>query len=216
MSCNYILFDLDGTLSDSAPGITRSVAYALEKFGIYEKAENLGYFVGPPLIEAFREKYGMTTEEAELAIKYFRERFSTVGILENNPYDGVEALLRTLCDNGKKLILATSKPEKFAREILLRYGFAKYFTFIGGACMDEKTRMRKDEVIAYCLEECNITDTSDCIMVGDRLHDIEGAAKLNIPAVGVLYGYGSKEELFCAGAAEVFETPEALCDYLLK
>ncbi len=216
MSYKYILFDLDGTLSDSAPGITRSVAYALEKFGIQEKAEDLGYFVGPPLIDAFREKYGMLTEEAELAIKYFRERFSTKGILENQPYGGVESLLRTLHENGKKLILATSKPEKFAREILQRYDFAKYFTFIGGACMDEKTRMHKDEVISYCLENCKITDTSDCIMVGDRFHDVEGAKKFGIPTAGVLYGYGTAEELINAGAVAVLESTTELCDFLLK
>lgn len=215
MSYKNILFDLDGTLSDSAPGITRSVAYALEKFGINEKAENLGYFVGPPLLDAFRERYGMTLEEAETAIKYFRERFETKGIFENNPYEGVGELLECLYKAGKTLILATSKPEKFAREILERYDFTKYFTFIGGALMDEKTRMHKDEVIAYCLEECGIADVSECIMVGDRSHDVTGASALGIPTVGVLYGYGTKEELTKAGAIAVFETPESLCEYLL-
>ena len=216
MSYKYILFDLDGTLSDSAPGITKSVAYALEKFGIYEKAENLGYFVGPPLYEAFRDKYGMDKEKTSQAIKYFREIFEVKGILENTPYDGTEQLLRTLHSKGKKLILATSKPEKFAIEILGRYDFAKYFTFIGGACMDESTRMKKDEVIEYCLAECNITDTSECIMVGDRYHDVEGAAKYGIPTVGVLYGYGTKDELLNAGAVAVCDTPENLCEYLSK
>jgi len=216
MNKKYILFDLDGTLSDSAPGITRSVAYALEKFGIYEKAEDLGYFVGPPLIDAFRERYSMTTEQADDAIKYFRKRFQTKGIFENEPYNGVGELLRTLHAAGKKLILATSKPEKFAYEILERYDFAKYFTFIGGACMDEKTRMHKDEVIAYCLKECDICDVSECIMVGDRSHDVEGAKKFGIPTLGVLYGYGSEQELTNAGAIAVFDTPDALCRYLLS
>ena len=216
MSFKYILFDLDGTLSDSAPGITKSVAYALEKFGIHEKAENLGYFVGPPLYEAFRDKYGMNPENTSKAIQLFRERFEVKGILENSPYDGVEYLLKTLHSAGKKLVLATSKPEKFAREIIERYGYTEYFTFIGGACMDESTRMKKDEVIEYCLAECNITDTSECIMVGDRHHDVEGAKKFNIPTVGVLYGYGTREELEEAGAIAVCETPEALCEYLLK
>ncbi len=216
MSFKYILFDLDGTLSDSAPGITRSVAYALEKFGINEKAEDLGFFVGPPLIDAFREKYGMTTEEADSAIKYFRERFQTKGIFENAPYDGIDELLCTLHSHGKKLILATSKPEKFARQILERYDFAKYFTFIGGACMDEKTRMHKDEVISYCLESCKITDASECIMVGDRRHDVDGAKKFGIPTAGVLYGYGTSEELINAGAVAVLESTEALCEFLLK
>ena len=216
MSCKCILFDLDGTLSDSAPGITKSVAFALSKFGIEEKAEDLGYFVGPPLIDAFRDKYGMTAEEADIAIKYFRERFQVKGILENSPYEGVKELLENLYNNGKKLILATSKPERFAREIIERYGFTKYFTFVGGACMDEKTRMHKDEVIEYCLNECKITDVSECIMVGDRHHDVEGAARFGIPTVGVLYGYGTGDELTEAGAVAVCETPEELCGYLLK
>ena len=216
MSTKYILFDLDGTLSDSAPGITKSVAYALEKMGIEEKAENLGYFVGPPLLDAFREKYGMTAEEADTTLKYFRDRFQVKGILENAPYDGVKELLESLCNAGKKLVLATSKPEKFAREIIERYGFTKYFAFIGGASMNEKNRIRKDEVIEYCLAECKITDVSGCIMVGDRYHDVEGAEKFGISTVGVLYGYGTKDELLNAGAVAVCETPESLCEYLLK
>ena len=216
MSYKYILFDLDGTISDSATGITRSVSYALEKFGIIENSENLREFVGPPLFDSFRKKYGMTDDQAETAIKYFRERFQAKGILENSPYDGVKDMLEMLYNAGKKLILATSKPEKFAREILERYGYAKYFVFIGGACMDEKTRMRKDEVIKYCLDECRITDATECIMVGDRCHDVEGASEFGIGTVGVLYGYGTKEELINAGAVAVFDNPLAMCEYLLS
>ena len=215
MNYKYIFFDLDGTISDSAPGITKSVSYALEKFGIKERPENLGDFVGPPLYDSFQEKYGMTNESAELAIKYFRERFQDKGILENTPYDGVKELLERLFDAGKKLILATSKPEKFAREILERYGFSKYFMFMGGACMDEKTRMYKDEVIKYCMDECKIEDVSECIMVGDRSHDVLGAGAFGIKTVGVLYGYGTKEELTEAGAVALFENPKTLCKFLL-
>ncbi len=216
MRKEYILFDLDGTLSDSAPGITASVAYALEKFGFHEKAEDLGYFVGPPLFDTFREKFGLSAEDADIAIGYFRERFKAKGIFENAPYEGTEEMLKALYDAGKKLILATSKPEPFARQIIERYGFSEYFTFVGGACMDEKTRMKKDEVLSYCLSECGITDVSECVMVGDRFHDVEGAAAFGIPTVGVLYGYGTKEELLGAGAFAVCESPSELAKLLLE
>ncbi len=215
MKEKYILFDLDGTLSDSAEGITKSVAYALEKFEISEDYRNLGFFVGPPLVDMFMEKYNMSQTEANTALMYFRERFEEKGIYENKAYDGIENMLSELSKNGKKLIIATSKPEKFARIIIERYGFMKYFTFVGGASMDEKTRVNKEQVIRYCLNECGIEDVNDCIMVGDRFHDVEGAARHGIKTVGVLYGYGTKDELLDAGAVSVCETPDELCRYLL-
>ena len=215
MMPKYILFDLDGTLSDSAPGITRSAAYALEQFGIHENPDNLSFFVGPPLIDMFKEKYGMSESQADDAVRHFRVRFEEKGILENEAYDGVEDMLRTLCESGKKVILATSKPEKFAKTIIERYGFTKYFHFIGGASMNERERMRKDEVIEYVLEECGIKDTSECIMVGDRFHDVEGAAKFGIKTVGVLYGYGNAEELRNAGAIYLCNDTSELTSYLL-
>ena len=186
MSIKYILFDLDGTLSDSAPGITRSVAYALEHFGISEKPENLGFFVGPPLIDMFKEKYGFYDVQASEALKHFRIRFEEKGILENSPYEGVENMLSRLYSAGMKLVLATSKPEAFAKTILERYGFDKYFYFIGGASMNERDRIHKDQVIAYVLSECGIEDVSESIMVGDRFHDVEGAALHGITPVGDL------------------------------
>lgn len=216
MSVKYILFDLDGTLSDSAEGITKSAAYALEKFGIVEDPSTLGFFVGPPLIDMFKEKYSMSDSEANLALKHFRVRFEEKGIYENCPYDGIEEMLGKLSTAGKKLIVATSKPEKFARIILERYGFTKYFTFIGGASMNERERMRKDEVIEYVLEKCGIKDANDCIMVGDRYHDVEGAAKFGIKTVGVLYGYGNAPELLGAGAIHLCESPQVLCEYLIS
>ena len=215
MTFKYILFDLDGTLSDSAPGITRSAAYALEQFGINENPDNLSFFVGPPLIDMFKAKYGMTEAQADEAVRHFRVRFEQKGILENEAYEGVEEMLRTLCENGKKVILATSKPEKFAKTIIERYGFTKYFSFIGGASMNERERMRKDEVIEYVLAECGISDVSECIMVGDRYHDVEGAARFGIKTVGVLYGYGSAEELQTAGAIHLCNDTAELTEYLL-
>ena len=216
MKEKYILLDLDGTLSDSAEGITKSVAYALEKYGIYEKSENLGEFVGPPLVDMFMEKYGFSEQKAYEAVGFFRERFKSTGIYENSAYEGVEELLKQLTDAGKKLILATSKPEKFAKIILDRYGFTKYFSFIGGATLDEKSRITKEQVIKYCLDNCNITDTDNCVMVGDRKHDVLGALEFGIKTVGVLYGYGSHEELDGAGAAHICENVGELCEYLIK
>ncbi len=216
MKKKYILFDLDGTLSDSAEGITKSVAYALEKFGIYEDYRNLGFFVGPPLVDMFMEKYNMTEDDARLALKYFRERFEKKGIYENKAYDGIEEMLSKLSQNGKKLIVATSKPEKFARIIIERYGFSGYFTFVGGAAMDEKSRINKQQVIEYCLAQNNISEPDECIMVGDRFHDVEGASKHGIKTAGVLYGYGTREELLGAGAICVCKTPDELTSYLLS
>lgn len=215
MAEKYILFDLDGTLSDSAPGITKSVAYALEKFGFVRDYRELGYFVGPPLSEVFMSKYGMSEEESDRAIKLFRERFEKTGIFENTAYDGIGEMLLKLSKSGKKLILATSKPEKYAKLIVERYGFTNYFHFIGGATMDEKVRTKKDEVISYCLSECNISKDDECIMVGDRMHDVEGAAKFGINTVGVLYGYGTREELEKAGACHICETVSDLTEFLL-
>lgn len=218
MKYRYIFFDLDGTLSDSAMGITKSVAFALEKFGIYENYENLGYFVGPPLADTFKEKFKMNDNEVDMAIKYFRERFSSEGIFENKPYAGVETLLADLKKAGKKLILATSKPELFAKQIIDRYGFSDYFDFIGGANMDEKTMMKKSDVMRYCVENLKLSneDIPFCIMVGDRRYDAEGARTLNIKTVGVSYGYGTEDELKIAGVIKICKSVEELKKYLLE
>lgn len=218
MKYRYIFFDLDGTLSDSAMGITKSVAFALEKFGIYENYENLGYFVGPPLADTFKEKFKMNDNEVDMAIKYFRERFSSEGIFENKPYAGVETLLADLKKAGKKLILATSKPELFAKQIIDRYGFSDYFDFIGGANLDEKTMMKKSDVMRYCVENLKLSneDIPFCIMVGDRRYDADGARTLNIKTVGVSYGYGTEDELKIAGVIKICKSVEELKKYLLE
>ena len=205
---HYILFDLDGTLTDPAEGITNSVMYALRKFGIEEHDRTkLFSFIGPPLIDSFMEKYGFSEAQAREATGYFREYFREKGIFENVPYKGMTECLRTLKESGRTLILATSKPDVFAEMILERFGFAPYFDHVFGASMDE-TRTRKDEVIAYALSEAGIMDASECVMVGDRKHDVEGARMNGIDAIGVLFGYGSRKELEEAGAAYLAETVE--------
>lgn len=210
----YILFDLDGTLTDPAEGITNSVAHALKKFGIENTDRTKLYkFIGPPLLDSFMEYYGFSQEKAQTAIDYYREYFRDTGIYENRVYDGIENMLETLKKSGKEIILATSKPEPFAREILRHFGLDKYFLFAAGSNLDG-SRCAKAEVIAYALESAGIADKSEAIMVGDRKHDIIGAQKTGLDSIGVLFGYGSREELEQAGATFIAETVEELTNLL--
>lgn len=210
----YILFDLDGTLTDPGLGITNSVMYALKKFNIeVEDRAPLYKFIGPPLLESFEKFCGMSSEESQLALQYYREYFKPHGLYENEVYDGIEQVLMELKEQGKTLIVATSKPEEFAVEILKHFHLDKYFDFIAGATMDEK-RVKKAEVIAYALESCGITDLTDAIMVGDREHDVLGAKQVGLDSVGVLYGYGDYKELKNAGATYIAETPATILQML--
>lgn len=206
----YILFDLDGTLTDPGIGITNSVMYALEKFGIeVEDRASLYKFIGPPLLDSFQNFYGFTKEESELALKYYREYFRPKGLYENHVYDGVEDLLRELKAGGKEMIVATSKPEEFAVEILKHFNLYQYFDFVGGASMDEK-RVKKSDVIAYALEKGDVTDLDAVVMIGDREHDVYGAKQIGVDSIGVLYGYGDYEELKQAGADYIVERPSEI------
>ena len=206
-----ILFDLDGTLTESGIGITKSVAHALRKKGIVETDQKkLDRFIGPPLIDMFQQLYGFTEEEARQGVEDFREYFAVKGIFENRVYDGVAEMLQALQEAGKLCVLATSKPEEYAVQIMERFGLAKYFAKICGATMDE-TRTDKAEVITYALEGL---DGTKAVMVGDREHDVLGARKNGLDAVGVLYGYGSREELEAAGAAYIAAVPSEILNYV--
>lgn len=210
----FILFDLDGTLTDPGLGITNSVMHALKKYGIeVEDRTSLYKFIGPPLIDSFEKYFGFSHEEAVKSVDYYREYYKYKGIYENKVYNGVDKLLEMICNNGKKIILATSKPELFAREILRHFGLDKYFLFAAGSTMSE-TRTNKAEVIEYALSECGITDKSAVVMVGDREHDIIGANKNGIDSIGVLFGYGSREELESAGATYIAETVEDIINFI--
>lgn len=211
---NYVLFDLDGTLTNSELGITKSVQHALRKFGIeVEDRTVLRPFIGPPLGESFQVFYGMSVEESEQAIKYYRERFSVKGLYENEVYPGVEKMLQDLKEGGKKLILATSKPEKFTMLILEHFDLLKYFDFVAGATMDG-SRGEKADVIRYALELSGIEDKSEVIMIGDRKFDILGAKENGLASMGVLYGFGDREELTEAGADYIVETAEDIVKIL--
>lgn len=207
---DVILFDLDGTLTDSSPGIINSIIYALKKYDItVENRAELRKFLGPPLHESFREFYGFDEEKSMEAVRFYREYFSTKGLLENEVYDGIHSLLKNLCDKGKRLIVATSKPQEFTNRIMEHFGLCEYFELIAGSNMDG-TRSKKAEVIEYALQKCQITDKSKVVMVGDRMHDIFGANAVGIDSIGVEYGYGDYDELHNAGATYIVKTVDEL------
>ncbi len=210
-----IIFDLDGTLTDPALGITNSVMYALEKYGIQvpDRSELLK-FIGPPLIDSFQEFYDLSREEAKTAVEYYREYYRTKGIFENSVFPGIEDLLRSLKENGKKQMVATAKVEQFANIVLEHFGLAEYFTCVAGSNLDS-TRTHKDEIILSVLERCGITDREHTVMIGDRMHDILGAEKAGIDSIGVLFGYGTKEELENAGAYLLAQSVDDLRAILL-
>ena len=203
-----VLFDLDGTLTDPGEGITKSVEYALKKFDIITQDRcELYKFIGPPLKDSFMKYYGFSEEKAEQAIDYYREYFRDIGIFENEVYEGVEDMMRTLHNNGKRLVLATSKPEEFAIRILEHFGLKKYFAVAAGASMDS-SRSKKGDVIAYAISLCEDFNKDTAVMIGDREHDIIGAKENGLKSIGVLYGYGDENELKTAGADYIVSTTE--------
>ena len=214
MNKEYILFDLDGTITDPKIGITKGIQYALNKFDIkVDNLDELCKFIGPPLKDSFREFYGFDEEKIEEAIGYYREYYKEKGIFENYVYDNFEKLLQLLKFKRKTLIVATSKPTVFAEKILEHFNLKKYFDFISGSNLDG-TRGNKDEVIKYALEQNNILDLSKVVMVGDRKYDIIGAKKIGIESVGVLYGYGDRDELEECGADYIAEDVYKLMEIL--
>ena len=210
----YVLFDLDGTLTDPGIGITNSVMYALKKYNIEVKDRSELYkFIGPPLVDSFEKYYGFSKEEAEQAVVYYREYFREKGLYENTIYDGSEKLLSDLKASGKKVVLATSKPQEFAEIILKHFQIDRYFDVVAGATMDG-TRSKKTDVILYALAACGVEDKSQVVMVGDREHDIIGAKNAGLDSIGVLCGYGDREELETAGATHVVEKIEDVWEFV--
>ena len=209
----YLLFDLDGTLTDPMVGITSSVQYALEKFGVRVRyLKELIPFIGPPLAESFQKFYGFSKEDAERAIQYYREYYAPKGIFENEVYEGISEMLAHLTEAGFTLLVATSKPTVFAKKVLKHFGMEEYFSFVGGSELDG-SRTKKAEVISYILKICGIR-AKEAIMIGDRRHDIEGGKACGLESVGVLYGYGTEQELTEAGADHIIRTVAELEDYL--
>lgn len=213
---DIILFDLDGTLTDPKPGITKCVQYALEKMGIVEDdLEKLTPFIGPPLTTSFKDFYHMNDEEANQALQYYRERFSTIGLYENAVYEGIKELLEKLQSQGKMIFVATSKPTIFSIKILEHFGLISFFKAVIGSELDG-TRVEKNEVIEFVLTQIDQPDLKKIIMVGDRKFDILGARENGIDVIGVAYGYGSYDELTLAKPTYIVNTVSELEEILCK
>ena len=200
-------FDLDGTLTDSGPGILNAIVYALDTYGISVPDKNsLRPFVGPPLHESFQQFYGFDREKSLEAVGRFREYYNVTGIFENSVYPGIPELLESLRAAGKTLLVATSKPETAARRVLEHFGLQQYFHGVTGATADSSL-VKKADIIAHMLREQRLRG-GDVLMVGDREHDVLGARANGMDCLGVLWGYGSREELLSAGACAVAETAQ--------
>lgn len=212
MEKKIILFDLDGTITDSGEGIINCCELALRHYGLtVPSREEMRVFVGPPLHETF-QKFGVPAEECDNAVKVFRSRYTTVGIFENSPYPGIRELLEALTANGNRLFIATSKPEEMANRVLEHFDLKKYFELVCGATMD-RSRVEKSDVIAYLLSYIGSTDNT--VMVGDTAFDVTGAASHNIPTIGVAWGYGKVADMLAAGACAIAQTPEDLLELLM-
>ncbi len=205
---HYILFDLDGTLTDPKEGITRCVQYALEKLGIRAECDALLPFIGPPLLDSFRDYFGLDGELGLQAVQDYRERFATVGLFENEVYPGIPPVLAELSRRGYTLAVATSKPTVYSVQICDKFALSGYFDAIVGSELDG-TRVDKAEVITETLRQLGAAP-GDAVMVGDRSYDIAGAHRCGVRAIGVRYGYAIGDELERAGAEAIADTPEDL------
>ncbi len=209
---DLIMFDLDGTLVNSEEGITKSVQYALNAFGIEENnQENLKRFIGPPLVDGFMNYYNMTQKDALSAVRKYRERYSKIGVYENELFDGANHLLKTLREKGKKLALATSKPHIFAKEVLKSFNLTEFFDIIVGAEFDG-TRNDKADVIKEVLKQSQ--EYKNAVMVGDRKHDVEGARKNGVDFIGVSFGFAPEGEFEQFGVDKIADSMKELLEFL--
>ena len=214
MAWQHIFFDLDGTITDSAPGITNSIIYARKKWGL-EPGTNADYykFIGPPMPQSYEEYWGFSHEDAVRFLEDYREYFSVKGLFENEVYPGVMDLLAALKAAGKQLYIATTKPTGFSKRIAEHFGFAQYFDMISGSGLTRDNT--KYDVIRNACDACH-ADMSDAVMVGDKSHDVEGAHEHGIPCIGVTWGFGSRDELESAGADYIVDSSAELHSLLLK
>ena len=212
----YCFWDLDGTLTDSAPGITHSVRYAMEQMDKpLAPEQDLTCFIGPPLLYSFENYLGLSPEESQRAVDLYRVCYRAGAMLECNVYDGIRKTLEALNKQGIVCVLATCKPHEFANRIIAHFDLAKYFAYVSGPEMDG-TRNEKHEVITYALQNLHIPSPDTVLMVGDRRDDVVGAKKCNMDCVGVEWGFGTEEELRTAGAIEVIQQPTELLRFFEK
>lgn len=212
---DIILFDLDGTISNSKEGITNCVQYALSKFGIEElDLDALEHFIGPPLRDEFKRAYGFTADEAEKATAIYRERYEPVGIYEAYMYPGIAELLKFLKENGKIIGLATSKPQDMAEEVLKYFNILEYFDYVMGA---ERVgpRQSKTDVLLELFKEMGVSeDKSSIVLIGDTCFDVQGAVNVGIDCIGVGYGFGNGQDMLDAGAVLIAEDAKELINIL--
>ena len=213
----YLFFDLDGTLTDPAHGLVEGFVYAFKKLGIpYSDKEELKKYIGPPLYERWKEDFGMNDEDTDRAVLTFREYYNIYGWWDNKVYEGIREMLTALKASGKRLFVATSKPEDTARRVLSYFNLSDLFEYIGGAGT-HKTRDKKWEVLSYVISTAGLDAEKDsCIMIGDRVYDKEGAAICGIDSLGVRWGHGTSEELDTAGFDYTVSTPAELVSLLSK
>lgn len=216
MHIHNILFDLDGTLSDPAEGIVNAIMHALDQLGIEEKSPaELTSFIGPPIVGSFRQRYRMNLEEANKAVAIYRKYYGSKGKFENQLYPGIPDLLHDMTGRGLKLYVATAKPEGFAREILEHFGIMGHFSGMVGATLDH-SRSEKEDIIRLLLQHYRL-EPARCLMVGDRMYDLEGARACGMKAIGVSYGHGSQRELELAAplalARDVRELGQVLTQF---
>lgn len=223
MEKRYILFDLDGTLTDSYEGIIKGFIYALDKMGAEPKEDTFRECIGPPITQSLQKLYGMNEEEADRGVKLFREYYADKGIYENVPYPDTELMLQTLRAHDKKLMVATAKPEVMAERVLEHFGLQDYFCFVAGVNSDAaappddpEIRSSKKDVISYIIRTNGIFDPENAVMVGDRGSDITAAKELGLQTIGVAYGYGTREELEAAGADYIAADPMQLVKIIVQ
>ena len=215
MKYKNIIFDLDGTLTDSKPGIVKGVQYALRCYGIEEPdLDKLTFFVGPPLYKSFISYLDCSEEEAKEVVECYREYYAETGLYENALYEGVESLLYSLKEKGFKIILASSKPRIYVKRVLSYFRILRYFDIVEGSELDGKNTV-KSELIAHILEKWSLK-ADECVMIGDRKYDIEGAKANGMDSIAVGYGYGSEDELSGAEPTHFFSTIEELKNFFLN
>ena len=213
----YLLFDLDGTLTNPKEGITKSVQYALRHFGIdIADPDTLTPYIGPPLIPSFVAFHGLTQEQAQEALQVYRQRFASVGLFENEILTGVPEMLHALKQKGRFLAVASSKPEAYVIRILEHFDLLQYFDEVVGASMDEKRSAKKDVIEEALRRMGKAPGDPSILMIGDRMHDVEGARLCGLDSLGVYTGFAADGELEAAGATYVFHSIRSMADFLLK
>lgn len=206
---NVIAFDLDGTLTNPERGLLSAFVYCFKKLGVpYDSKDSLKKYIGPPLYDEWQKDFGWSFEEASFAVEVFREYYNIYGWWDNEVYDGIEELLTTLKSQGKKLVVATSKPEVTAKKVLRHFGLDKYFDYIAGASMNGSEDL-KWQILNRALSAVD-AEKSEAILVGDRKYDAEGAKICGIDSLGVLWGHGSRRELEEAGFAYIANSPDEI------